>query len=979
MVLLRIRHAINTNNFSGEEKIKRKSIVLTTVLVVLQLCCSSLWARPTTAYEAEMVVTGWLKADPRPLDTALAPEVMMVETFTDDYGQAAYYIVYLQGPVFAGTQSSGFVIVSADDLVEPIIGFADDGIFDPSLDNPLGALVTNDLNGRIAAVRSTFSVLAMTPQAVVSKTQKKWRRFISLGEAPAGGFGLMGLTSISDVRVAPLVESKWGQGDVCNKNCYNYYTPNNYLCGCGATVMAQLMRYHQHPTTGIGIHEFTIKVKRVEQTAFTRGGDGNGGAYRWDLMVLEPGCSTTLEQRQAIGAICYDAGVATKTGYSAGGAGTDIWKVASALRNTFKYSNSVRSDDVGTGLTNMANSNLDADNPVIFCIWHDETEAGHFVVCDGYGYNASALYHHFNMGWRGNDDAWYNLPNIDHPSYNVVTHCVYNIFTSGSGEIISGRVTDISGNPISDAAVTAQGSGGPYTAVTNSKGIYALVRVNSGSTYTVSVMKSGHNFIPQAVTTGTSRNGIDVSGNRWQIDFVESHTSALEDFETGDFSKFPWEHAGDASWTVASRQKHSGAYSAQAGTIEDDGSTALKVTLGCISGNITFCRKVSSESGCDYLKFYIDGVEKDKWSDREDWAKVSFGVTAGTRTFEWTYSKDSSESGGDDTVWIDDIEFPVTIAPKIASNPYPADGAKFVESDVTLSWTGGFGAMLHTVYFGDDFDVVNIATGGAPTAATTYSPGPLELEKTYYWRVDEVEAHGTTIHKGDVWSFETIPIIPITDPHLIGWWKFDDEGSGTVVDYSGYDHHGTLRGDPQWVAGFDGEGLELDGDDYVIIDGYKGVLGTHAFSITAWIKTSYTRRGQQIVYYGTQSGGQRCEFRVHSDGLLRMGAGNGSVRSYTDLRDGQWHHIAVTIMENATNSSSDVRIYVDGEDDTQESTDTDAYNLVAGWDVTIGYRPSEADRPFIGCIDDVRLYNKALTQDEIRQAMRGDPLLARDP
>ena len=151
-------------------------------------------------------MTGWLKANPRPLDTALAPEVITVETFTDDYDQPAYYIVYLQ--------SSGFVIVSADDLVEPIIGFTDDGTYDPSLDNPLGALVTNDLNGRIAAGRGTFSVQAMKPQAVVSETQKKWRRFISLGKAQAGGFGLMGLTSISDsdVRVAPLVESKWSQG-----------------------------------------------------------------------------------------------------------------------------------------------------------------------------------------------------------------------------------------------------------------------------------------------------------------------------------------------------------------------------------------------------------------------------------------------------------------------------------------------------------------------------------------------------------------------------------------------------------------------------------------------------------------------------------------------------------------------------------------------------------------------------------------------
>ena len=661
---------------------KRRDVVFVSVLAVLQLCCSSLWARPTTAYEAEMVVTGWLKVDPRPLDTALAPEVMNVETFTDAGGEPVYYIVYLRRRSFTGTQLPGFVIVSADDLVEPIIGFADDGIFDPSIDNPLGALVTRDLNGRIAAVRSTFSPLAMDASAAVTKTQSKWRGFVSLAEAPTGGFGLMGLSSISDVRVAPLVETIWGQIDACGRYCHNYYTPSNYPCGCVATNIAQLIHYHRHPAMGIGVHEFTIEVDDVEQTASTRGGDGNGGVYQWDLMVLEPGCKTTLEERQAIGALCYDAGVAIRTGYSADGSGASLWEAKRALCNTFKYCNVVAGCDldlsggglasIGPGLNGMINPNLDANHPVMLGIFHSAREYGHAALCDGYGYISSTLYHHLNMGWYGYNDAWYNLPHVTgDPSYNVVEVCLYNIFASDSGEIISGRVTDASGRPISDATVTAQGPGGAYTAETNSKGIYALVGVRSDSTYTVSVMKSGCYYLPQSVTTGRSSEFSPVSGNKWEIDFVEPYSSSLEDFETGDFSKFPWEHGGDIDWTVTSQEKYSGTYSAEAGPIEDDGITVLKVTVVCMSGNITFRRKVSSESGGDYLKFYIDGLEKDTWSGRKDWAEVSFPVTVGTRTFEWTYSKDGADPGGDDTAWIDDIEFPVPTIPKIAYNPGP--------------------------------------------------------------------------------------------------------------------------------------------------------------------------------------------------------------------------------------------------------------------------------------------------------------------
>jgi len=95
-----------------------------------------------------------------------------------------------------------------------------------------------------------------------------------------------------------------------------------------------------------------------------------------------------------------------------------------------------------------------------------------------------------------------------------------------------------------------------------------------------------------------------------------------------------------------------------------------------------------------------------------------------------------------------------SIPPKTAYNPDPADGAEFVDPNVvTLSWTPGFGAKLHTVYFGNDFDTVNDAVGGMPGGLTTYNPGPLELAKVYYWRVDEFDAIET--HKGDVWSFTT--------------------------------------------------------------------------------------------------------------------------------------------------------------------------------------------------------------------------------
>jgi len=189
------------------------------------------------------------------------------------------------------------------------------------------------------------------------------------------------------------------------------------------------------------------------------------------------------------------------------------------------------------------------------------------------------------------------------------------------------------------------------------------------------------------------------------------------------------------------------------------------------------------------------------------------------------------------------------------------------------------------------------------------------------------------------------------------------EFEGNTNDSSGNARHGTPMGNPTFAAGKVGQAADLRGADYVVITGYKGILGANAFSISAWIKTTLPEE-QQIVLYGTDADGQRCEFRVDDTGDVRIGNGAGQVQSRNVVADGGWHHVVVTISENATNSSSDVRIYVDGQDDTQESTDPDAFNLVADWDVTIGYRPSRDDRGFLGQIDDVRIYDRALSPEE---------------
>ena len=103
-----------------------------------------------------------------------------------------------------------------------------------------------------------------------------------------------------------------------------------------------------------------------------------------------------------------------------------------------------------------------------------------------------------------------------------------------------------------------------------------------------------------------------------------------------------------------------------------------------------------------------------------------------------------------------------TVVPKIAYSPDPADGAESVGVDDSLSWTAGFGAKLHNVYFGDNFDEVDNAAGALPQGNAIYSPGTFKMAKTYYWRIDEFDAVDT--YKGNVWSFTTEGAVAALDP-----------------------------------------------------------------------------------------------------------------------------------------------------------------------------------------------------------------------
>jgi len=132
----------------------------------------------------------------------------------------------------------------------------------------------------------------------------------------------------------------------------------------------------------------------------------------------------------------------------------------------------------------------------------------------------------------------------------------------------------------------------------------------------------------------------------------------LEGFETGDLLQYPWLTSGNNHWTVTDVHPKDGVYSAESRDIGQEQITSLEINLYCKEGEISFAYSLDSESGSDYLKFYVDGILKDQWSGTIPYSYANYALADGMHHFSWVYEKDESGSGGGDKAWIDEIVFP---------------------------------------------------------------------------------------------------------------------------------------------------------------------------------------------------------------------------------------------------------------------------------------------------------------------------------
>ncbi len=192
---------------------------------------------------------------------------------------------------------------------------------------------------------------------------------------------------------------------------------------------------------------------------------------------------------------------------------------------------------------------------------------------------------------------------------------------------------------------------------------------------------------------------------------------AMEDFETGDFSRFDWQQGGNVPWIITNVAPYEGLYSAKSGIINDDQTSELSVSMNVTTADtISFWKKVSCEEGSfwggsiyhwyDYLEFLIDDVSQDKWDgDNASFTRGAYHVGTGNHTFKWVYSKDYSYSGFSDCAWLDYIIFPPSI--KVINsvdeniienailNCYPNPVSSFATINFSLSRASGVSLKLY--------------------------------------------------------------------------------------------------------------------------------------------------------------------------------------------------------------------------------------------------------------------------------------------
>jgi hypothetical protein len=322
-------------------------------------------------------------------------DLKVSESFTKAFnGDTVYYIFNFT--------NNGFIIVSADDAVPPVLGYSFEGKY--SLDNqPLQFI--NWMEG----YSKQIDQIIQHPDIPVYDFHSTWQRLLTNDP------GNLDYTPLNDV--PPLEISTWDQGEYYNLLCpADPAGPDGHVwAGCVATAMSQVMFYYRWPQTGVGWHCY-VPSGYPEQCAYF-----DSTTYEWNQMVNSVGFRDT-----AVATLIWQAGVSVNMMYSPSGSGAYSQDAVTAMINNFRYSphaHLMSRDATPTAqYEDTLRQNLDRHEVMYY---DGYGTGGHAFNMDGY---QGTDYFHFNWGWSGQFDGYFYLDNLDPGGDN---------FTSGQDAMVN--------------------------------------------------------------------------------------------------------------------------------------------------------------------------------------------------------------------------------------------------------------------------------------------------------------------------------------------------------------------------------------------------------------------------------------------------------------------------------------------------------------------------------------------------------------
>ena len=314
--------------------------------------------------------------------------------------------------------------------------------------------------------------------------------------------------------------------------------------------------------------------------------------------------------------------------------------------------------------------------------------------------------------------------------------------------------------------------------------------------------------------------------------------------------------------------------------------------------------------------------------------------------------------------------------------PNPADESGNIMPNSKLKWMKGVNAVSSIVYFGTDEAAVKNAKVSDPeyktsTTKESFDPGQLEFDKDYFWRIDSVVNNAALPQPADI-------SMAVTDG-LVGWWKFDEGAGQKVADSSGHGHDGKVFGVTSWEKGYIGNGaLKItnfqEGENItnggVVIDD-SPLLRPSRFTVAMWVQWSRDFRQKalnRLLQKGNDNnetfviiGGGGADNRGNANNAVSFAIATetrGDVYNVTapgTFEGGKWYHVA------ASYDGADMSLYVNGKIAGKNTIGEVKLIAVEGEPLVIASRPPNMDRGFDGVVDDVRMYNKALSAEDIRK------------